>query len=211
MNKAVIVCDLADHFLNNKIFSEEIQIRFPWGASFWMHLKQLADESDIEIVTADIFLDKYDDKFIHYKSFLISDMVSSRSGRLLETRVIPFVLYSLESPNVAVRFYRHIKTHAQKYHYTILFDGISKQLHDNDRNFTLYWPNSYKSVQRTKGWNERGLMCMIASNKSRLAVLEGKPFKLLRSFLKKLYLLFVFLECVLATLLLCLLCLVQLL
>lgn len=188
MKKGVIVCDLADHFLENRIFSDEVQRRFPWGESFWMILKEKCDEFGLDIVTSDVFLEHFYAKYSEYRSYLISNMINNSTQLLLKKVKVPLLIYSLESPNVAVRFYADIDKIASQYNYTMFFGGIANHLSKPNLHQSLYWPNSFKFVIGSKAWEERDFLCFVASNKSKYDVLPGKPFKLLRIFLKRLYL-----------------------
>jgi hypothetical protein len=188
MNKAVIVCDLVDHFLGNKIFSEEIQKKFPWGESFWLILKEKCNQSEIDIVTSDVFLRQFDSEYYNYRSYLISSMTNGSTNLLLSKVNVALLIYSLESPNVAVRFYADIDNIALKYKYTLFFGGIANHLSNPNSHQILHWPNTFKAIIGTRTWEERDFLCFIASNKSKYDVLQGKPFKLVRIFLKRLYL-----------------------
>lgn len=193
MNKVVIVCDLADHFLQNKIFTDDIQKRFPWGESFWIKLKKICDDSDWEIVTSDIFLGQYASKYNSFTSYLISHMTTPSTDVLLKKVNIPLLVYSLESPNVAVSFYSKIKGTSSKYRHSMLFGGIATHLQKSitNRVHILYWPNTLIPVEFMSDWSKRQYLCLIASNKSKFDVLPGKPLKWLRKIIKRLFLLYI--------------------
>ena len=188
MTNNVVVCDLPDRCLENRVFTEEFQKGFQWGDGFWVTLKQKCDHVGFEIVTSDIFLKLFDTKYYNYKSYLISSMTNSSTNLLLSKVNVPLLIYSLESPNVAVRFYADIDKIASKYKCTFFFGGIANHLAKPNLHKTLYWPNTSNSVIGNKTWAERDFLCFVASNKSKYDVLPGKPFKWLRIILKRLYL-----------------------
>lgn len=182
MNSIVIVCDVPDHYLENRIFTEEVQ-RDSFGEGFWIILKTKAEVEGWEMITADIYLSNQG-KYATNKAYMISYMTTSRTSQLLNAKVIPLVVYSLESPNVAINFYTNIKSIASKYRYSILFRGVTESL-NNPNSLVLYWPNTIKKIVPFTNWHRRKFLCMIASNKSKYAVEPGKSFDFLLQLRKR--------------------------
>jgi Glycosyltransferase family 10 (fucosyltransferase) C-term len=182
MNSVVIVCDVPDHYLENRIFTDKVQ-KDSFGEGFWIILKAKAEVEGWEMITADIYMSNRE-KYKTDKACMISYMTTSRTSQLLNAGVIPLAVYSLESPNVAINFYTNIKSIASKYKYSILFKGVAESL-SSPNCIVLNWPNTLKEVVPFTNWEQRKFLCMIASNKSKYAVEPGKPFDFLLQLRKR--------------------------
>jgi len=184
MQEKVIVCDMSTQvFFKDRIFDKEFILKCP-GSSFWLLLKSEAEKRNWKIMTADVYLDQAE-RYIGAKALMISEMNTPFTKSLRSRGVEPFILFSEESPNVSIEFYKNLSTYCSAYPYVFLFPGVKKYLSGSSSFQTLYWPNTIKSaLQNQKKWADRKLLVMVASYKQRFDVLLNKPFIGLRRFIK---------------------------
>ena len=177
MSKIVIVCDVPDHYIGDKIFTQSVQ-KNSFGERFWVIVKAFADGKGWEMVTADIFLNQCEEKLKAYKSYFISYISTARTAIRLKSNATLLMVYSLESPNVALNFYTNIEAIVSKYKYSMLLKGIADSIPDQSRSLTLNWPNTLKAIKPYAHLDRRDLICMIASSKSKYDFAPNKRFNL---------------------------------
>jgi hypothetical protein len=180
MPAPTIVYDTATpHFKENRIFDYEYAAKFP--GAFWLaSLGERARQRGWAVMTADVFL--RDPSAV---AVCVSDMVTPYTHALLAHGVVPAVIFSGESPNVAWDFYHRLGKYAHPYHHAYLFRGAVARVGPPVQTHPLYWPNARREAIPGHMWQDREYLVMIASNKDRFAVSARKPFLGLRRFAKR--------------------------
>jgi hypothetical protein len=177
MSKTFVVLDTANTgFYGNRIFDVKHASQFP-GAQIWPKLHRAATRRGWAMVTCDV---QAETRSGDARIAVISEEVTSFTESLLRQGGIPALLMSGESPNVARRFYFHLRRHAKRYMNVLLFGGFRGRIQPPTRFHTLYWPNE-KAPALRKDWNEKRLLVMVASNKHTRSVQEQGPFRAMRT------------------------------
>lgn len=188
MNKILIICDIfTKDFLENKLFNESYISNFP-GSAFWPIVHDFCLQRNWVLITSDIFLSQ-EQEYHQYKKYIISEMYTPTTDILIEKGAIPLILFSQESPNVALHFHKNIYAYTSKYKHSILFGGLKEYVHPSTVFHTLYWPNNLKNKVNTSSgnWSDKELLVMVASNKRRFDVALDRPFVFWRRLIKKTY------------------------
>lgn len=96
-------------------------------------------------------------------ALLISDMYTPYTHKLISRGAIPFLIFSMESPNISKNFY---STYSSRYNYKYcyLFPGIFNFFGNGTQNLPLFWPNA-KVSEHYKNRPKDIFLGMIASNK----------------------------------------------
>lgn len=169
-------------FLENRIFDRNYAARFPGGLAFAL-LYEEAIRRGWQMVTADLFLAS---PLQAGSTVCLSDMFTPYTNRLLEHGVIPAVILSGESPNVAWDFYHNLERYTRDYRHAFLFRGAGERVRLHTQVHSLYWPNASRSVIYDLKWSERELLVMVASDKQRFSVSPHMPLPSLRSLVRQL-------------------------
>lgn len=188
-SKETVIFDFAfAGFLKNKLFDYGNVRQYP-GAGVWTLLSEELKSKGYACITGDEFLSLPDNAY--GKAYLLSEMITPFTGDILRRkRVIATCIFSGESPNVATAFYRNLKTYASLYRNSVFFGGCRDIVGQKSAFYPFLWPNHNDRIVYTRGWDERRLLAMIASNKRRLVVDESKPFPWMRKVVKSSILLY---------------------
>jgi hypothetical protein len=180
MTKPTIVYDTAiQQFQENRIFDHEFAAKFP-GAEMWALLGKCAKERGWTMMTSDVYL-----RAPVESAVCISEMVTPYTKLLFKYGVIPSVILSGESPNVAWGFYRQLEKYTRPYHYAYIFRGAVSRVPSTLKVQPFHWPNALREPQPGPVWHNREYLVMVASNKNRYAVSHDKPFSRMRSVAKR--------------------------
>lgn len=180
MTKPTIVYDTAiPQFQENRIFEYDYAAKFP-GASIWALLGKHAKERGWNILTSDVYL-----RAPFESAVCISEMVTPYTKLLHKHGVIPSIILSGESPNVAWDFYHRLEKYTRPYHHAYIFRGAVSRVSSNVKVQPFHWPNAFRESQPSPAWHNREYMVMVASNKSRYEVSRDMPFNSLRSLAKR--------------------------
>jgi hypothetical protein len=100
----------------------------------------------------------------------VSDMVTQYTQALLAHGVVPAVILSGESPNVAWGFYHRLGKYAHPYHHAYLFRGALARVGLPVQAHPFYWPNAQREAIPGHAWHDREYLVMVSSNKERCSV-----------------------------------------
>lgn len=182
MASRCLVFDTAQvHLQKNRAFDLDYVKRFP-GASLIARLYQEVTDRKWQMLTADVFLQERPPAC---QAICISEMVSPYTGPLRQCGVIPGIMISAESPNVAWDFYHRLKRYSQGYHHAFLFGGLRDKVNPPTIFHAFYWPNERRTVSFGPRWPDREFLVMVIGNKQRIRVSQQKPFYNARLLLKK--------------------------
>lgn len=165
-------------FTENRIFDPSYAAKFP-GSLMLAILGERARQEGWEVMTADVFL-----RAPSKCAICISDMVTPYTQALFSHGVIPAVILSEESPNVAWKFYSQLKKYTSKFHHAYLFRGALTHVSPLVQTHPFYWPNPQRTVIYNRLWHNREYMVMVASNKDRFGTSRRKAFQGLHRFAK---------------------------
>lgn len=184
MKKVTIVFDFySELFLNNVIFKEQNTLKYP-GAQWLTNFNEEAQKLGWMVITSDIFIEN---PSLFPNSILISEMITPRTKKCLKRIKIPLLNVCLESPNVAWEFYGAIPKNLNPFRYVILFSGLKHKFLNNPQKFLpAYWPNAITDSSVSCDWGKRKLLVLIASNKNKYRIHEGKFF-LIKKIIKMFY------------------------
>ncbi|MEJ8755698.1 glycosyltransferase family 10 [Pontibacter sp. H259] len=164
MQQKVVVLDVDPRLLpDGYIFTEDCRKTSP-GMGIFYHLNILLQKAGIQTITATTYLSDTT-AYQNYNCYLVSDMQTPNTDQLLAIGVRPAILYSLESPNVAVYFYANLKKLSAKYSYTFLFEGFRRFTNPATQFRALHWPNVPVPLPDLTDWENRGFLTMVAANK----------------------------------------------
>lgn len=177
----VVIYDTATpEFKENRVFDHQYAAKFP-GASMWAMLGERVRQRGWSIMTADVFLGAPSARAV-----CVSDMVTPYTRVLLEQGVIPAVILSGESPNIAWGFYHWLRRYSQPFHHAFLFRGAVTRPTGSVQVHPFYWPNSQREIISNPAWRNREYLVAVASNKDRFSVAPDTPFLSLCRFAKRL-------------------------
>lgn len=181
MMQPILVYNTASqHFHENRIFDRDYAMKFP-GAEVWALLGNYMKQRGWAVMTADVYL-----RGRHSgPAICISEMETPFTVALLDRRVIPSIIFSGESPNVAWKFYRQLEKYTRPYHYAYVFRGASARVSPNVQTRTFYWPNAVREPLPPPVWDDREYLVMVAGNKTRYIVSDNIPYNHLRGFAKR--------------------------
>ena len=112
--------------------------------------------------------------------YMISEMYTDNTADLIKRGAIPFLIYSLESPNISKYFYSAYTT-KYKFKYTYLFPGSFNFFGNANRDIPLFWPNS-TFLNKQYSSAKDIFLGMIASNKQ----MFNRRFKFIPGFVEQL-------------------------
>ena len=180
MPALTVVYDTATpQFKENRVFDHQYAAQFP-GASMLAVLGERARQRGWAVMTADVFL-----RAPSAVAVCVSEMVTPYTQALLTRGVVPAVILSGESPNVAWGFYHNLERYARLYRHAFVFRGASERVKSPTQMHSLYWPNARRSVMFEPEWGKREFLVMVASNKHRFSVSMRKPLLNVRRFLRQ--------------------------
>lgn len=171
MKVPVVIYDTAlPQFQANRVFDRQLAAKFP-GASAWVYFGEAAKQRGWAVMTSDVFLHTRPASAV---ALCVSDMITPYTRPLLATGVLPGVILSGESPNVAWNFYHNLAQYARPYRHAFLFGGVQSRIQPPTQFHPLYWPNACRTVLAGGAWEQREYLVLVASNKQRFAVSAHK-------------------------------------
>lgn len=84
--------------------------------------------------------------------------------------MLPAVLTSGESPNVAWNFYKNLGRSSRLFKHAHIFSGFSSRVSPTTVFHPHFWPNARLSMLEGPPWKERKLVGMVASSKVRFSI-----------------------------------------
>jgi hypothetical protein len=184
MSPPLIICDVFQEvFWANRVLDPQYAARFP-GASTWAVLGKLATQRGWQIMTADVFLRE---RPAASRTVLISEMITPYTRTLIERGAVAAIVTTVESPNIAWRFYHNLRRHTQPYSHAILFRGVRSGVYTGSRFQPLYWANARRQAIDSPPWDQRRHLVMVSSNKQRFDVAPQGSLIPLRRLLKRAY------------------------
>lgn len=163
----MVVIDISGEvFLGNRILDMDYARQFP-GAEAMAALGSALAKRGLETVTADVYLERYP----HSRALVVSHESTEFTDRLLCSELsVPCVCMSLESPIMAVQFYRSIPEVSQRYRHLFLWPGARERAKRGAVFHDISWP--YPNWSRgfdPPSWEERRFLVMVNSNKRAFA------------------------------------------
>ena len=146
----------------------------------WALLGKCAKERGWTVMTSDVYLQMPIDSAV-----CISEMVTPYTRLLFKHGIVPSVILSGESPNVAWDFYRQLERYTRPYHHAYIFRGAISRVSSAVKAKPFYWPNALREPYLGPDWDTREYMVMVAGSKGRQVVSHDKPFNSMRSVAKQ--------------------------
>ncbi|MGC4118202.1 MAG: glycosyltransferase family 10 [Myxococcales bacterium] len=157
-----IVLDIEiPQFVENRVLDPDYSSRFP-GASVYSCLASVARARGWEISTADVFLRQAP---AFQRAVTVSNEFTPFLPQLIARGVVPGVLVSGESPNVAPQFYRDLTKRSGVFAYACLFRGALRRLAAGVRRRPWFWPCPDRVIEDGPQWSQRRLVGMVAGFK----------------------------------------------
>jgi hypothetical protein len=150
-------------FLANRVFDTDYARQFP-GAEALAALGASLRDAGLETVTADVYLSGPN---AGRPAVCLSNEITRFTDDLLSFEaVVPVACMSLESPIVAIDFYRRIQEVSDRYRHVFLWGGMRDKARGRAAFHEISWP--YPDLQpaaRCPSWSERGFLVLVNSNK----------------------------------------------
>ena len=135
-----------------------------FGYAIYVRLAQEAKQRELEIVTADVYLESKERPSTNV--VCLTEMVSQFTERLLACNVQPAICISLESPLIARKFYHNMKKFAGRFHHNYQFKGTQERLSGSKTIFhPVIFPMESCIPQKSVIWNNRKYIVIVNSNK----------------------------------------------
>jgi len=174
-NRKTVILDLG--LQNDKVFSKKEIYKISHTLLPFYNLFLRAKKEGIDLITPEEFF-KLNIK--SKKILLISHMTSKYTSKLLAQNVIPAILFCLESPFFAQKFYLNIQKISKKFDQVFLFEGLRKKI--NPKKFNqIFFPQPYSKYYKTRKWSDRNFLVMI--NRNPLLNLKEKVFAKIGEFI----------------------------
>jgi hypothetical protein len=150
-------------FMGNRVFDLDYARQFP-GAEAAAALGAALREAGLETVTADVYLSGPN---AGRPAVCLSNELTRFTHDLLSFEsVVPVACSSLESPIVAIGFYKRIQEVSERFHHVFLWSGMRHKATGGATFHEISWPYpSFQSAARTPSWSERGFLVLVNSNK----------------------------------------------
>ncbi|MCX6252915.1 MAG: glycosyltransferase family 10 [Bacteroidia bacterium] len=164
MSRGLIVVDSYHPMVRqNRCFDPEYEYMGP-GYAFNVRLAREAKKRDLEIVTADVYLEN--EERPSKKVVCLTDMVTQFTERLLAFGVQPAICFSFEPPLIARKFYHNMAKFAGRFHHNFQFRGTQERLAGSKTVFhPVVFPIDSRIPQILTAWNNRNYLIMVNSNK----------------------------------------------
>ena len=150
-------------FMGNRVFDTDYARQFP-GAEAVAALGAVLRNAGLETVTADVYLSGPD---AGRPAVCLSNEITRFTHDLLSFEsVVPVACSSVESPIVAIDFYKRIREVSERYHHVFLWSGMRYKATGGATFHEIAWP--YPSLQpaaMSPSWSERGFLVLVNSNK----------------------------------------------
>jgi hypothetical protein len=150
-------------FMGNRVFDVDYARQFP-GAEASAALGATLRAAGMETVTADIYLSE---PKAGRPAVCVSNELTRFTDALLSfNTVVPVACVSLESPIVAIDFYRRIHEISERFDHLFLWKGMRERARGHATFHEIAWP--YPALQPADGtpsWAQRGFLVLVNSNK----------------------------------------------
>jgi len=149
--------------MGNRIFDTDYARQFP-GAEAAAALGAALRDAGLETVTADVFLSGPN---AGRPAVCLSNEITRFTHDLLSFEsVVPVACSSLESPIVAIDFYKRIQEVSERYHHVFLWSGMRHKATGGATFHEISWPYpSFQPAAMSPSWSERGFLVLVNSNK----------------------------------------------
>jgi hypothetical protein len=150
-------------FMGNRVFDLDHARQYP-GAEAFVRLGNSLREAGLETVTADVYLRE---PGAGRPAVCLSNELTRFTDELLSfDSVVPVACMSLESPIVAIDFYRRIREVSERFHHVFLWGGMRDRAGGGATFHEISWPYpDVQSVTQSPSWSERGFLVLVNSNK----------------------------------------------
>ena len=150
-------------FLANRVFDADHARQYP-GAEALAALGASLRDAGLETVTADVYLSG---PGAGRPAVCLSNEITGFTDDLLSSdSVVPVACMSLESPIVAIDFYRRIQEVSERYRHVFLWGGMRERARGSAAFHEIAWPYpDLKPADGTPAWEERGFLVLVNSNK----------------------------------------------
>ncbi len=164
MKHFIVVDADIPQLLNNALFNPAEAAKVSHTILPLCYLASQAKLSGLEFVTPDVYEQR---KVEPHKAVLMSHMITGNTQRLIAEGVKPAILFSQESPLIALRFFVNLKKYAKKFDHVIVFEGFRRLVQKTKAQFhPMYFPEPYPAKAITPQlWSEKKLVTMISGNK----------------------------------------------
>lgn len=164
MNHPTFVLDVdIPPFMGNRVFDVEHARQYP-GAEASAALGAALRAAGLETVTADVYLSEPN---AGRPAVCLSNELTCFTDDLLAfDSVVPVACVSLESPIVAIDFYRRIQEVSERFDHVFLWEGMRERARGRATFHEIAWPypNLLPAVG-TPSWAQRGFLVLVNSNK----------------------------------------------
>jgi Glycosyltransferase family 10 (fucosyltransferase) C-term len=150
-------------FLANRVFDTDHARQYP-GAEALAALGASMRDAGLEPVTADVYLDGPN---AGRPAVCLSNETTRFTDDLLSfNSVVPVACMSLESPIVAIDFYRKIQEVSARYRHVFLWGGMRDRASGGATFHEIAWPYpDLHPADPSTGWAERRFLALVNSNK----------------------------------------------
>jgi hypothetical protein len=150
-------------FMANRVFDPDHARQYP-GAEALAALGASLRDAGLETVTADVYLSG---PSAGRPAVCLSNEITRFTDDLLSfDSVVPVACMSLESPIVAMDFYRRIPEVSERFHHVFLWSGMRHRAGGGATFHEISWPYpSFQPAARNHSWSERGFLVLVNSNK----------------------------------------------
>lgn len=150
-------------FLANRVFDMDHARQYP-GAEALAALGASLRDAGLETVTADVYLGGPN---AGRPAVCLSNEITRFTDDLLSfDSVVPVACMSLESPIVAIDFYKRIAEVSRRYGHVFLWAGMRERARGGAIFHKISWPYSdLQPADWTSAWAQRGFLALVNSNK----------------------------------------------
>lgn len=158
---AVLDVDIPE-LLENKIFNRELANKVHHTILPMVHLYEQALAAGITMVTPDVYLGMPKGT----PAQLVTHMGSPLTAKAIQHGAVPTILYCLESPFIATRFYAKLKSISSQFRHSFVFAGMKKHLSPRTSYHEIFFPETF-DVQKFSPlpFEGRTFVTMISGNK----------------------------------------------
>jgi hypothetical protein len=150
-------------FMGNRIFNADYARQFP-GAEAAAALGATLRDAGLETVTADVYLSGPN---AGRPAVCLSSEITRFTHDLLSFEsVVPVACSSLESPIVAIDFYKRIREVSERFHHVFLWSGMRDRAGGQATFHEISWPYpAFQLAAPSPSWSERRFLALVNSNK----------------------------------------------
>src|SRR5687767_9519963 len=147
----------------NRVFDDDLVRQYP-GAEAFAALGASLRDAGLETVTADVYLGG---PSAGRPAVCLSNEITRFTNELLSSNpVVPVACMSLESPIVAIDFYRMIHAVSERFRHVFLWRGMRSRVGGSATFHEISWPYpEFRPPDGSRSWSEREFLAMVNSNK----------------------------------------------